>query len=140
VRAALDTLFADDPSDLVISGTNRGGDTGESLPLPGQGPPVNVPGGPIGGIAATLIDQESASLPIRQLPSVVFNSTFTPSIGSGNPLSEGARPACGSAVWHPPCGSLHGCRPGRRRRHHAGLSIGISLPQPRKPTQKPILE
>ena len=159
VRAAIDTLFADDPPGLVISGTNRGDNAGESenisgtvngavaaldrgipaiavsagsdtsgsytngftnaaaitvqlvqrleaeqatgqalLPL-GQGFSVNVPGSPLGGVAATVIDQESsATYPIGQLPSGLYNSTFTPSVGSGNPLSEGAQFLAGNAT------------------------------------------
>ena len=159
VRAAIDTLFANDPPDLVISGTNRGDNAGESenisgtvngavaaldrgipaiavsagsdtsgsysngfanaaaitvelvnklvaaqpagqaLLPPGQGLSVNVPGGALGGVAATVIDQESsATFPIGQLPGGLYNSTFTPSTGSGNPVSEGAQFLAGNAT------------------------------------------
>lgn len=158
-RAAIDTLFADNPPDLVISGTNKGDNTGESenisgtvngavaaldrgipaiavsagsdptgsytngfanaanitvelvqrleaakadgqplLPA-GEGLSVNVPGGVVKGVTVTTIDQESsATYPIGQLPSGLYNSTFTPSMSSGNPLSEGAQFLAGNAT------------------------------------------
>ncbi len=159
VRAALDSIFDDDPPDLVISGTNRGDNTGESenisgtvngavaaldrgipaiavsagadstgsytgsfanaasiivellerlqeaqapgtpiLPA-GAGLSVNVPGGTVGGVAVSTIDQESsATYPISQKANGLYNSTFIPSTGSGNPLSEGAQFLAGNAT------------------------------------------
>jgi 3-phytase len=58
-----------------------------------------VPGGTVGGIAVTTIDQESsATYPIVERPTGLFGSSFVPSTGSGNPLSEGAQFLAGNAT------------------------------------------
>jgi 5'/3'-nucleotidase SurE len=146
-------LFGGEQPDVVISGTNRGDNTGESENISGtvnaavaalgrgipaialsagavagnydaaygnaaeflvdllhkledvrpdgaplitgsQGLSINIPGAadPL-GIAVTRIDQESsATYPIAQKPSGLYNSVFTPNtLPSGDPLSEGAQ-------------------------------------------------
>jgi broad specificity polyphosphatase/5'/3'-nucleotidase SurE len=63
--------------------------------IPGaQGLSINIPGDPDPlGLATTRVDREaSATFPISQLASGLYNSTFTPATSSSdNPLSEGAQ-------------------------------------------------
>jgi 5'/3'-nucleotidase SurE len=70
----------------------------------GEGLSIEIPGkADLSGLAVTRIDQESsASYPIRQLDSSLFNSAFTPNTDpSGNPLSEGAQFLAGNLTVSP---------------------------------------
>lgn len=118
VNAAIAGLFDGVPAIAVSAGANAAGDYGAGFAhaaeftvhlldrleaaraagtplLPeGEGLTVNVPGAAtLNGVAVTTIDRESsAEYPIHQLPSGLYNSSFTPAAGSsGNPTSEGAQ-------------------------------------------------
>lgn len=70
----------------------------------GEGLSIEIPGSPdLAGLAITRIDQESsASYPIHQLASGLYNSAFTPNATpSGDPLSEGAQFLAGNLTIAP---------------------------------------